>query len=118
MELPRLLDAFGSEVCVGDNIITVKEANKSHWYIKDFILRRFTIASIEWCVKPLNKYNPETAYYHYYKWRSEPITLKDGTTRTVGGQSKKYKRLKYIMKYGVVCPFIYKESNANTSTMS
>jgi hypothetical protein len=57
----------------------------------------------------------ENKHYYYFMWRSEPVTLKDGRELTVGGQSKKYKRLSYIERNGARCPWIAKY--ANTSAM-
>lgn len=97
-----LLDADGQVVNVGDTIVTFKRAGRNHWWMKDGgILRKFVVAEIH-----LMKEGFGTNLWNYFTWLSEPVKLKDGREFVASGNSRKYKRMKYMIKYGAISPWI------------
>lgn len=102
---PVLLDADRQVVNVGDTIVTFRRANPAkHWWLKDGgILRKFVVAEIH-----LMKDSIFDSHWNYFTWLSEPVKLKDGREFVASGNSRKYKRMKYMIKHGVISPWIIK----------
>lgn len=106
---PKLVDAEFNEVNVGDTIVTFRRANPTnYWFLRDLgILRKFVINEI---------YLMNCNDGQYLTWLSKPVMLKTGKEFVASGNTRKYKRLKYMLKHGAFSPWIMK-INEDTPTM-